>query len=64
MKTDARPYSKAKIVRLEKHFGSVSKAARAASLSPATLGKYLTGDRTKLSRMTCAALDLLYIRTF
>lgn len=60
----SRAYSVARIKRLVKRFGSISKAARAAELSATTLIKYLNGERKVLSGPTCTALDMLYIRTF
>ena len=61
---DSRPYSVARLTRLIKHFGSISKTARAAKLSPTTLIKHRNGSRPKISGIVCTALDLLYIRTF
>jgi predicted transcriptional regulator len=64
MYPQSREYSKKRIARLVKKFGSISKTARAGNLSPATLSKYISGKRTKLSNITCAALDDLYNETF
>lgn len=64
MQTESRTYSVAKINRLVKTYGSISKAARHANLSPTVLIKYLNGTRKKLSNPTCIALDMLYIRAF
>jgi len=60
----SRVYSVARIKRLAKRYGSISKAARAAFLAPATLTKFLAGKRPALNNITCAALDDLYNRTF
>lgn len=60
----SRAYSVARINRLVKRLGSISKVARAAFLSETTLIKYLNGSRPALSNITCTALDVLYNETF
>lgn len=64
MHKSSKVYSVARIRRLVKRYGSISKAARAGSLSATTLIKYLNGERKALSGPTCTALDILYIQTF
>ena len=64
MQTDSRPYSRDKIKRMVKTYGSLSKVARQANLSPTVVIKFMNGSRAKLSGPSCIALDMLYIRAF
>lgn len=57
-------FSKTKIRRLIKKFGSASKLGKACGLHKTTISKYLSGERKRLSGPTVTLLELFYLQSF